>query len=202
MGAGIGMWRHRRGGRAAALVVALALVAPVAAAADGPAPTVVSGKPTEVTLTSVRLNGTVNPNGSPTRYHFVFSGGDRISHDAGAGVTPVAVSTVVTGLLPGSSYTFQLVATGQNSVEVRSDLATFQTPQAPCRVPRLKGLTLFDISIRLSSSKCTLGKVHYRHLGHGLQRFLNKLKAKVVSQRPRAGRTVRAGTKINVVLQP
>ncbi len=204
MGAGIGRLHHRRGGRVAALLVVLALSAPaaVASTARAAAPTVVSGKPTELTQTSVRLNGTVNPNGSPTRYHFVFSGGARISHDAGAGVTPIAVSSVVTGLLPGSTYTFQLVANGQDADEVRSDLGTFQTPKPPCRVPRLKGLILFDASQRLYAAKCQLGKVRYRHLGHGIQRFLNKLKARVVSQSPRAGRKVRAGTKVNLVLAP
>lgn len=179
--------------------IALACAAP-AARADAPVPTVVTGRATSVTQTSARLNGTVNPNGGPARYLFVFSGSDRISHDAGAGTAPVPVSTLVTGLLPGSTYTFQLSALNGDGFRTDGRTVTFTTAKPRCRVPRLRGLTVLDASIRLSRAHCGLGRVRYRDRGSGLRRILNRFRARVISQSLPAGRRVPGDTRVNLVL--
>ena len=188
------------GGRMAVLA-SLVLLALPAAAARGASPTVVTGKATEITQTSVRLTGTVNPNGSPTRYFFSM-GGNRISHDAGSGTSPVTVSLLVTGLLPGTIYSYTLNALDSNGFTTNGQTLSFSTLSPPCRVPRLKGQYLAVASLRLSEAGCQLGKVRYRRLGHGFQRILNRLRARVVSQSPRAGRRVPHGTKVTLVLAP
>jgi hypothetical protein len=70
-----------------------------------------------VTGTSATLNGTVNPNNSQiTDCHFTISpappsgGSIACVQQIGAGSAPVAVSASLTGLTPGRSYTYTLVA--------------------------------------------------------------------------------------------
>lgn len=184
-----------------AVLAVVALLAAPAGAARGDAPTVVTGKPTQITQTSVRLTGTVNPNGVPARYFFNLLG-PRISHDVGAGFAPVQVSLLVTGLLPGLQYDYTLSAVNSDGLEATGQLVRFRTASPPCRVPRLKGQFLVLASDKLFKAGCKLGRVRYRHLGSGNRRFLNRLLAKVVSQHPRAGRVVRGGTKVDLVLQP
>lgn len=185
-----------------ALLAGLALLAVPGAAAQA-APTVVTGQPTEVTRTSARLNGTVNPNGRPARYFFSLGvGADRISHDAGAGTAPVAVGTLLTGLLPGTEYSYSLHAVDADGNRADGELVRFKTRSPPCRVPRLKGAYLVTASSKLALAGCALGRVRYRHLGRGIQRIINRLSARVVSQRPRPGRLVAHGTKVSLVLEP
>jgi hypothetical protein len=97
----------------------------------------------EVTATSARFAGNVNPNGGapelPTGYHFEYSEDAGLSwtpvpdRDAvvGNGPSPVPVSQVATGLEPNTPYRVRLVASrpfgGGTST---SDVATFTTPPA------------------------------------------------------------------------
>jgi hypothetical protein len=190
---------------ASALVVGLAVAVPSGAYARAPSPTVVTGQATEITQTSARMNGTVNPNGGPVRYHFVFYEGgpiDRLSHDAGSGSAPVAVSSLLTGLIPGTTYAFRLVAVNADGDTFSGASVSFTTRKAPCIVPRLRGLSLFAVGSKLTAAHCRTGKVRYRNLGSGIQRFLNQLRSRVVSQSPQAGRRVAGDTKVNLVLAP
>ncbi len=81
-----------------------------------PLPVVVTGLASEITDTTATLNGTVNPSGSETTYHFEYGlttayGSTTTSTSAGSGFTAVPVSAALTGLIPGTLYHFRLTAT-------------------------------------------------------------------------------------------
>jgi phosphodiesterase/alkaline phosphatase D-like protein len=78
-------------------------------------PTVATSTATNVTTTGAQLNGTVNPNGSSTTYRFEYGttssyGASTDLQLAGSTVAPVAVSAVLTGLTPGTTYHFRITA--------------------------------------------------------------------------------------------
>jgi hypothetical protein len=85
-------------------------------------PPLISAEPASVvTGTTATLNASVNPAGLATGYHFEWglSGTSPYEHrvpaegelSAGPGSSPVPVSTDLTGLEPGTTYHFRLVAT-------------------------------------------------------------------------------------------
>lgn len=89
---------------------------------------------TEITSTSARLNGTVNPYGLATDYYFEW--GTTLSYgnatalvSAGSGNLEVAVNTSVSGLYSDTTYHFRIVATNSDGTSKGSDL-TF-IPGAP-----------------------------------------------------------------------
>jgi NHL repeat len=97
----------------------------------------------QVTATSARFEGTVNPNGGaaelPTGYHFEYSDDAGLTwtpvptRDAvvGNGTTPENVSQDATGLEPNTPYRVRLVASRPfGGGTVTSDVATFTTPPA------------------------------------------------------------------------
>jgi multidrug efflux pump subunit AcrA (membrane-fusion protein) len=78
-------------------------------------PAVTTGTASSVLTATATLNGTVDPNGSATTYFFEYgptsSYGSRTAVvDAGSGSAAEQVSAPVTGLEPGTSYLFRLVA--------------------------------------------------------------------------------------------
>ena len=78
-------------------------------------PTVITQDATAVTSTSATLNGTVNPNGFSTTYHFEWGtttsyGNNTTSASAGSGTGDVPVSANISGLTSGITYHFRLVA--------------------------------------------------------------------------------------------
>jgi hypothetical protein len=84
-----------------------------------PAPSVAGATASAVSANTATLAGSVNPNGSQvTDCHFQVapapSGGDPnvpCEQQVGAGSTPVAVSALLSGLSPATTYTFTLMAT-------------------------------------------------------------------------------------------
>jgi beta-xylosidase len=97
------------------------------------APTVITGAASDITSTSANVNGTVNPNGRRTTYHFEYGtttayGSRAPASDAVAGSsrTDQPVSTTLTGLLAGTTYHFRLVATNSKGTSYGAD-ATFIT---------------------------------------------------------------------------
>jgi hypothetical protein len=103
---------------AAAAAVALTCVLP-AGAAEQAAPTAITGAAQQVGPTSALVNGTVNPGGKSTAALFEY-GSDPTklvkssSTSAGSGTADVAVSTKLTGLSPGTTYTYQVEATNSD----------------------------------------------------------------------------------------
>jgi len=103
---------------------------------SGPvAPSVTTSAASGVTTAAAQLNGTVNPNGTSTTYHFDFGtdtgyGSSTQSTSTGAGSTAVSVSAGLSGLSQGTLYHFRLVATNAAGTTNGSDL-TFTTASAP-----------------------------------------------------------------------
>jgi uncharacterized delta-60 repeat protein len=99
--------------------IALRLQGGGCGASATPAPTVVTGQPSNVTSDGATFNGTVNPNGSQvTDCHFDYGPsptyGNRVacSPSPGAGTSAVAVSATLSGLGSGKTWNYRLVATG------------------------------------------------------------------------------------------
>jgi plastocyanin len=91
---------------------------------------------TGVSDVGATLQGNVNPRGHPTNYFFEY--GTTVAYDqkttvkfAGAGTSGVGVSAAVTGLTPGTTYHFRLVAKNDVPVEVPGADRTFTTLTTP-----------------------------------------------------------------------
>ena len=102
-------------------------------------PAVNTSGATNVTPTGARLNGTVNPNGLSTSYHFEYGtstgyGSSSSSANAGAGSSTVNASITLSGLTAGTFYHYRLVATNSAGTTNGSD-ATFTTSPALAQAP-------------------------------------------------------------------
>ena len=107
-------------------------------AAEGPAaPTVVTGQASAVTMTTARLVGNVNPAGSDTTYRFEYGlstslGLKTATVGAGSGTGSVSVSAEVTGLAPGKTYFFRVVASNDaGTVNGAEEQLTTAAPTEP-----------------------------------------------------------------------
>jgi len=137
-----------------ATVVALILLAPATAAAQDP-PVVTTGTAQPGTTTAT-LNGTVDPNGTATSYHFEYGtttdyGLESPTQSAGSGPDPVPVQATVSGLTASTTYHYRLVAGDVNGAD-----ATFKTTAATPNptVPTISRLSAVDktpISARLTA---------------------------------------------------
>ena len=83
-----------------------------------PQPGAQTGAASSVGATSATLNGTVEPHGIYTQYKFEYgltqSYGSSVpapEGSAGRGVGPVAESAAISGLQPGTTYHYRIVAT-------------------------------------------------------------------------------------------
>jgi hypothetical protein len=99
------------------------------------APPIVATEPASgVQPTEATLNAKVDPTGSDTHYYFQYGtttvyGNDSPTppgNDAGLGRSEVTVSSVVTGLVPGTTYHFRIVATNSAGTSPGKD-GTFRT---------------------------------------------------------------------------
>ena len=96
-------------------------------------PTVTSQPATAITTTTAFANGTVDPRGAATTYHFEYGtttayGLSTASTDAGAGHGQVAASAQLIGLDPGTTYHFRLVATNAGGTAVGEDVEFTTAP--------------------------------------------------------------------------
>ena len=117
-------------------ILALAMTPAVAGAAP---PGATTGVATEVTATTATLNGVVNPNKEDTTY--VFQYGETTAYGVTSPVQPPVsgnagkeVSFKVTGLAPGRTYHFRLVATNASGSDEGND-AAFTTLGAQYTLP-------------------------------------------------------------------
>jgi hypothetical protein len=104
------------------------------AAAGGTGPTVTTKAATNLTTSSAKLNGTVNPNGLATTYYFEYGtstsyGSKTAAANAGSGKSNVNVSATASGIGVGV-YHFRLVATNSAGTTYGSDL-TFGSAGPP-----------------------------------------------------------------------
>lgn len=113
-------------------------------------PLVTTGLASAIARTTATLNGTVNPQGSATRYHFEYGtstayGTTVPMPDAAVGSDSAthAVAQPVAGLAPGTTYHFRIVATNSAGTTAGAD-QTFTTlpPNPLVGRPRLSGLEL------------------------------------------------------------
>ena len=91
-------------------------------------PYVITLPATAITLSASILNGTVNPHGIPTNYHFEW--GTSISYgnsttiaSAGTGTMTVSVDAGITGLTAGTLYHFRLVAENSDGATLGNDMS-------------------------------------------------------------------------------
>jgi phosphodiesterase/alkaline phosphatase D-like protein len=99
-------------------------------------PTIDSTSSSGVETTNATLNGVVNPQSSPTVYHFEYGTdtsygsqtltGESIGEDAAGH----PVSSVIANLEPGATYHYRLIATNFNGTTTGPD-ETFTTPGTP-----------------------------------------------------------------------
>jgi hypothetical protein len=103
----------RHGRLATIIAAAIATVAAIAAVpATAAAPTAVTGQASSVTSTSATLNGTVNAGGVASSYRFNYgttSLNQSSATQTSSSASATAVSAKLTGLVPRTKYTFQLV---------------------------------------------------------------------------------------------
>jgi hypothetical protein len=101
---------------------------------------------TAVTVTSAMLNGTVNPNGFATDYHFEWGtttgyGSNTATVAAGAGSTAIAVNAPISGLIGGTTYHFRLVGVNIEGTSNGNDM-TFTPGGAVVTTTAVTGITL------------------------------------------------------------
>ncbi len=99
------------------------------------APTVSTGEATALSETGATLAGTVNPNGKATTWFFNYGATNSYGQTtpiqpAGEGSLTSAVSIQVSGLAPGATYHFQVVAHNELGDAPGAD-RTFTTPSSP-----------------------------------------------------------------------
>ncbi len=80
------------------------------------APVATTGSASGVATSSATLSGAVDPESNDTTYQFVYGttkafGSSTPSVDAGSGAAATQVSALLTGLKPGTTYVYELVAT-------------------------------------------------------------------------------------------
>ncbi len=97
-----------------------------------PTATTIAGS--SITSTGATLNASVNPNGSSTTVHFQWGTSTYYGHTTtpqsiGSGTSAVGVSAALTGLMPGKTYHFRIVASNIHGTTYGSDV-TFTTSSA------------------------------------------------------------------------
>ena len=101
------------------------------------APAVVTGAASGISGTAATLNGTVEPNGGATTWRFEYGTttayGSATSSQPVSGPGPQPVSAPLSGLTPGTTYHYRLVATSPGGT-AHGDDATFTTPALPTAV--------------------------------------------------------------------
>jgi hypothetical protein len=101
-------------------------------------PIATTGEATGLTETAATLAGAVNPQGQQTSYHFNYGttvayGQKTAEKTAGKGTSSIGVSEPLTGLAPGTTYHFQIVAqnVGGTSPGLDQVFTTSPTPPPP-----------------------------------------------------------------------
>jgi hypothetical protein len=84
-----------------------------------------------ITASSATLDATVNPRGGATTYWFKYGtstsyGGLSVTNAAGSGSSPLTVTDLISGLLQGTVYHYQIVATNLAGLATNTD-ANFTT---------------------------------------------------------------------------
>jgi len=120
-----------------------------------------------VTATTATMNGSVNPERSPTTYYFQYgpttsygSKAPAVAASAGSGHDALAVSQSLSGLTPGATYHYRLVATNPEGTTYGGD-QSFVAANVQAGVESLPLIQPFDYSAgsqsNFASKWATLG---------------------------------------------
>lgn len=106
--------------------LAAALAAGAALAASAADPTAITGAVSSVDATTATLNATVNPNGKTTTWYFEYGtstsyGSKTPSQDAGNGTSNLSLAAALSGLTPGTTYHYRIVAKNSDGTTRGSD---------------------------------------------------------------------------------
>jgi hypothetical protein len=121
------------------LVATVVLVSAVAGGASvAAAPVAITGPVTSIGPTTATVTGTVNPGGQATTWYVEYGtsasyGSKTSSVSAGSGTVNIGVSANLTGLTPGTTYHYRVVATN-GSGTARGGDGIFTTSSAPVAV--------------------------------------------------------------------
>ena len=142
----------------AVIVAGVAAVSTGVGVAFAQVPTAVTSAATSVSGTTATLNGTVNPNGDATTYSFEYGtttayGLTTPAVGAGSGVAAIAASAAVTGLLPNTTYYFQLMATNANGTQLGGQLTFFTSGTTTVTVNRVSGDERYQTSAAIAEAK-------------------------------------------------
>jgi phosphodiesterase/alkaline phosphatase D-like protein len=99
-------------------------------------PVVVTGGAASVTTTSAVLSATVNPEAKSTNYQFQYGttaayGQQSAAAAVGSGTAPVAVRTTITGLRPGVTYHYRVIATNPDGTSTGADAIVATVGSSP-----------------------------------------------------------------------
>jgi hypothetical protein len=125
-------------------------------------PAVTTGAASSIGQTSATVSGTVDPNGQATTYHFEYGtttgyGSNTANSSAGSDSSAHSVSANLTGLSPGQTYHYRLVATNATGTSQGSD-QTFTTSSPP---PAASPTVVTDPATGIGDTTATLnGKVN------------------------------------------
>jgi Ca2+-binding RTX toxin-like protein len=117
------------------LAMCVALAAVLSGPATAAAPSAITGPVSATGATSATVNGTVNPGGVATTWHFEYGtstsyGSQTPSVSAGSGSANVDAKTTITGLSGNTTYHYRLVATSSAGTSRGTD-GVFTTERAP-----------------------------------------------------------------------
>ncbi len=132
------MHRSRLALLACLLFTAVAIPVTLADAAGNPS--VTTSAASAVGDTSATLNGSVNPNSIATQYAFQYGptssyGEETALTSAGSGASPVNVAAALSGLAPGGTYHFRIIAISSSGTSVGGDQSFSSTGTAPAPSP-------------------------------------------------------------------
>jgi hypothetical protein len=122
--------------------VSLAGLVAVASALAATPPKATTGNATAVNQHGAKLNGSVDPNGTTTTYYFKFGttanyGAQTPTASAGSGTKAVNVSATLSGLAPGTTYHYRLVAKNSSNQSSSGLDKTFKTQGTPPSASRI-----------------------------------------------------------------
>jgi hypothetical protein len=141
-----------------------------------PAPKVTTGESSEVTGSTAKVGGTVNPEGDNTVYQFEYGTEaanfeeSSLPQSAGEGSTTVPVSASLTGLRSGTTYHYRLVASSGNGArdgEERTFKTTGSPPPPPPTVTTegASGITAYTATLKATVNPNGLDTHYYFEYG-------------------------------------
>lgn len=142
-------------GAALAMAGGLVLSSEAAASAASP-PAAVTGPASQVGVATATLSGDVDPNGSATSWYFEYGtttgyGQTTGSESAGSGNTTVGISKEVSGLTPGTTYHYRLVATDPSGSVYGGD-ETVRTAELPPAILVQHAVGATDTTVKVEAN--------------------------------------------------